>query len=94
MKKLALGGSQSLQALPYSENFSIQKGRPCPRRFGQYRKGEVGLSIDMGRPGMDVFLRDAKKVAMAVAKAGFELVPPGDTPLAALMTKSTSKNQC
>jgi len=53
---------------------------------GRYRKGDVGLSIDMGRPGMGVYLRDAEKVAMAAAKAGFELAPPEDTPLAALMT--------
>jgi len=53
---------------------------------GRYRKGDVGLSIDMGRPGMGVYLRDAQKVAMAVARAGFELAPAQDTPLAALMT--------
>jgi hypothetical protein len=53
---------------------------------GRFRKGEVGLSIDMGRPGMGVYLRDAEKVAMAAAKAGFELAPPEDTPIAAIMT--------
>jgi hypothetical protein len=53
---------------------------------GRYRKGEVGLSIDMGRPGMGVYLRDAEKVAMVAAAAGFELAPPEDTPLAAVMT--------
>jgi len=53
---------------------------------GRYRKGEVGISIDMGRPGMGVYLRDAEKVAMAAAKAGLELAPPEDTPLAAIMT--------
>jgi hypothetical protein len=59
---------------------------------GRYRKGEVGLSIDMGRPGMGVYLRDAEKVAMATAMAGLELAPPEDTPLAAVMTDlSTGK---
>ena len=53
---------------------------------GRFRRGEVGLSIDMGRPGMGVYLRDAEKVAMAAAEAGFELAPPEDTPLAAIMT--------
>ena len=53
---------------------------------GRYRKGDVGLSIDMGRPGMGVYLRDAEKVAMAAAAAGIELAPPEDTPLAAIMT--------
>ncbi len=61
---------------------------------GRYRKGEVGLSIDMGRPGTGVYLRDAEKVAMAATKAGFELAPPEDTPLAAVMTNlSTGKLQ-
>ena len=61
---------------------------------GRYRKGEVGLSIDMGRPGTGVYLRDAEKVAMAATKAGFELAPPEDTPLAAVMTDlSTGKLQ-
>ncbi len=52
---------------------------------GRVKKGWVGFSIDMGRPGMGVFLRDAEKVAMACAAAGFELAPPEETPLAALM---------
>lgn len=52
---------------------------------GRVKKGEVGLSIDMGRPGMGVYLRDAEKVAMACAKAGFKLSPREETPLAALM---------
>lgn len=52
---------------------------------GRVKKGEVGLSIDMGRPGMGVYLRDAEKVAMACARAGFKLAPREETPLAALM---------
>lgn len=52
---------------------------------GRVKKGYVGLSIDMGRPGMGVFLRDAEKVAMACAQAGFILAPQEETPLAALM---------
>ena len=35
---------------------------------------------------MGVYLRDAERVAMAAAKAGFELAPPEDTPIAAIMT--------
>jgi Pyruvate/2-oxoacid:ferredoxin oxidoreductase delta subunit len=49
------------------------------------KKGEVGICIDMGRPGMGVFLRDASKVAMAIAKAGVVLLPGEHTPLATLM---------
>ena len=52
---------------------------------GRVKKGEVGVAIDMGRPGMGVFLRDASKVAMAVAEAGVKLLPAEHTPLAALM---------
>ncbi len=53
---------------------------------GRVKKGEVGIAIDMGRPGMGVYLRDAEKVAMACAAAGVELAPQEHTPLAALMT--------
>ncbi len=52
---------------------------------GRYKRGELGLSIDMGRPGMGVYLRDAEKVAMACARAGFKLAPQEESPLAALM---------
>ena len=52
---------------------------------GRVKKGWVGFSIDMGRPGMGVFLRDAEKVAMACARAGFMLAPAEESPLAALM---------
>lgn len=53
---------------------------------GRVKKGYVGFSIDMGRPGLGVYLRDAEKVAMAMAKAGVEFEPPENTPLSALMT--------
>lgn len=52
---------------------------------GRIKKGWVGFSIDMGRPGMGVYLRDAEKVAMACVEAGFILAPPEESPLAALM---------
>ncbi|NLI91795.1 MAG: 4Fe-4S binding protein [Peptococcaceae bacterium] len=52
---------------------------------GRIKKGEVGICIDMGRPGMGVYLRDASKVAMALAAAGAELQSAEHTPLAALM---------
>jgi TPP-dependent indolepyruvate ferredoxin oxidoreductase alpha subunit len=53
---------------------------------GRVKKGYVGFSIDMGRPGLGVYLRDAEKVAMAMAVAGVEFEPPENTPLSALMT--------
>ena len=52
---------------------------------GRVKKGWIGLSIDMGRPGLGVYLRDAEKVAMAMAGAGFKLAPQEESPLAALM---------
>ncbi|MHC1758652.1 MAG: indolepyruvate ferredoxin oxidoreductase subunit alpha [Negativicutes bacterium] len=52
---------------------------------GRVKNGQVGICIDMGRPGMGVFLRDAEKVAMACAGAGVKLAPAAHTPLATLM---------
>jgi len=52
---------------------------------GRIQAGEVGVCIDMGRPGKGVYLRDASKVAMAITGAGGELLPADHTPLAALM---------
>lgn len=39
---------------------------------GRTKIGEVGIAIDMGRPGVGVKMLDAQKVAMAVAAAGLE----------------------
>ncbi|HUX42675.1 MAG TPA: 4Fe-4S binding protein [Rectinemataceae bacterium] len=52
---------------------------------GRVKKGEVGFCIDMGRPGMGVYLRDAEKVAMACAAAGLAISPPEESPIGALM---------
>ena len=57
---------------------------------GRVKKGWIGLSIDMGRPGLGVYLRDAEKVAMACAGAGFMLAPVEESPLAALMPDSST----
>ncbi len=57
---------------------------------GRVKRGWIGLSIDMGRPGLGVYLRDAEKVAMACAKAGFKLAPQEESPLAALMPDSST----
>jgi len=53
---------------------------------GRVKRGEVGIAIDMGRPGLGVYLRDAEKVAMAIASSGAQLAPAEHTPLATLMT--------
>lgn len=43
---------------------------------GRTRIGEVGIAIDMGRPGIGVHMADAEKVAMAVAAAGHHQIAP------------------
>ncbi|MGI6574947.1 MAG: DUF362 domain-containing protein [bacterium] len=61
---------------------------------GRFKKGEVGIAIDMGRPGVGCYMYDVEKVAMAVARAGVKLVGPEHTPLAKVMTDlSTGKLQ-
>jgi len=57
---------------------------------GRVIRGEVGVCIDMGRPGLGVYLRDVEKVAMAVAKAGVALADAEHTPLAQLMADLTT----
>lgn len=52
---------------------------------GRVKKGEVGICIDMGRPGIGCRLRDVEKVAMAVTAAGLKLEGEDTTPLAMLM---------
>ncbi len=37
---------------------------------GRTKKGQLGICIDMGRPGVGVWMRDAEKVAMALARVG------------------------
>lgn len=57
---------------------------------GRIKKGEVGICIDMGRPGIGVYLRDAETVAMACVKAGVKLATAEHTPLSALMPDLTT----
>ncbi len=61
---------------------------------GRYKRGEVGVCIDMGRPGIGCFLRDVEKVAMAVAEAGLTLEGPEVTPLAQLMSDLKTGKLC
>jgi NAD-dependent dihydropyrimidine dehydrogenase PreA subunit len=41
----------------------------------RFREGEVGFSIDVGRPGVGARFSDVEKVAMAVAEIGVEFEP-------------------
>jgi NAD-dependent dihydropyrimidine dehydrogenase PreA subunit len=39
---------------------------------GRYRRGEVGFTVDVGRPGVGTTFEDVEKIAMAVARVGVE----------------------
>jgi NAD-dependent dihydropyrimidine dehydrogenase PreA subunit len=53
---------------------------------GRFRKNFYGICIDMGRPGIGVYLSDVEKVAMAVAAEGVRFSSPKENPLSVLMT--------
>lgn len=54
------------------------------------KKGEIDITIDMGRPGMAVYLRDVEKVAMAICRAGVQIPPGEKSPLASIMPDRTT----
>jgi len=57
---------------------------------GRFRPNEIGFSVDMGRPGVGVDLKDAEKLCMSLAKTGVEFEPLN--PLTFLMKdKKTGK---
>jgi hypothetical protein len=39
---------------------------------GRYRHGEVGFTVDVGRPGVGTTFEDVEKISMAVGKIGVE----------------------
>jgi NAD-dependent dihydropyrimidine dehydrogenase PreA subunit len=55
---------------------------------GRTRRGELGICIDMGRPGVGVWMEDAEKVAMAMAQVGMAFEPL--SPLTAVMRDTTT----
>ena len=57
---------------------------------GRFRRGFVGITAEMGRPGVGVRFYDVEKVAQAMAKTGVEFAD--DNPVTHLMVdKSTDK---
>jgi ferredoxin len=62
----------------FSDPTTIHPGTGVPGRgtdeiktndvTGRLRKGEVGLVVEMGRPGIGAYFRDIEKVAMALTK--------------------------
>ncbi|MGB9757293.1 MAG: DUF362 domain-containing protein [Candidatus Bipolaricaulaceae bacterium] len=53
---------------------------------GRYRPGFYGICIDVGRPGIGVYLRDVQKITRALAKVGVAFASPEENPLSAVMT--------
>jgi len=52
-------------------------------RTGRFRRGEAGVAIEVGRPGMGATFRDIQTVSMALAKVGIEFEL--QNPVSALM---------
>ena len=61
---------------------------------GRFSADSYGICIDMGRPGVGVYMRDVEKVAMAVAGAGVRFASPKETPLSGLMTDIRTGKIC
>jgi 4Fe-4S dicluster domain len=55
---------------------------------GTFKKGFVGVTAEMGRPGLGTGFRDVEKVAQALARAGVEFAP--QNPVTYLMTDKTT----
>lgn len=53
---------------------------------GRYRPGFYGICIDVGRPGLGVYLRDVQKITQALAQVGVSFAAPEESPLSAVMT--------
>ena len=46
---------------------------------GRYRHGEVGFTVDVGRPGVGTTFEDIESISMAVARLGVEFEPANPT---------------
>ncbi|MGA3086215.1 MAG: 4Fe-4S dicluster-binding protein [Thermodesulfobacteriota bacterium] len=57
---------------------------------GQFRKGFVGVTTEMGRPGVGARFYDVEKVAQALARAGVEFAP--NNPVTYLMVDRKTGN--
>lgn len=55
---------------------------------GRYRHGEVGFTVDVGRPGIGTTFEDVEKISRAVAKVGVEFEQMN--PVTKLMTDKTT----
>ncbi len=50
----------------------------------RFAKGQVGVAVEMGRPGVGTSLRDIERVTQAMARLGVEFEP--DTPVTGLLS--------
>jgi len=57
---------------------------------GRIKRGQISISIDMGRPGLGVYLRDVEKVAVALVASGVEIPSGEKSPLGSLMPDRTT----
>jgi Pyruvate/2-oxoacid:ferredoxin oxidoreductase delta subunit len=55
---------------------------------GRFRRGEAGISVEMGRPNIGSSFRDIQRVSMALADMGVEFEP--ENPLSALIVDKTA----
>ncbi|MFZ7102902.1 MAG: DUF362 domain-containing protein [Peptococcaceae bacterium] len=55
---------------------------------GRFKRGWIGMAIEMGRPITGVWIRDVEKVALAIAKHGLEF--EHINPVTAMMTDPTT----
>ncbi len=57
---------------------------------GRFRPGEVGVGVELGRPGIGAYFRDVEKVAMALmgANIGYELA--AENPVTHFMSDKTT----
>jgi len=57
---------------------------------GRYGFGEVGFTVDVGRPGVGTLLKDVEKILQAIAPVGVEFEPKN--PVTMLMTDKKQGN--
>jgi NAD-dependent dihydropyrimidine dehydrogenase PreA subunit len=55
---------------------------------GRFRKGRVGVAVELGRPGIGTRMRDVEKIAMAIAQYGVRFEP--DNPISPLLQESAT----
>ncbi|MDR1889663.1 MAG: 4Fe-4S binding protein [Zoogloeaceae bacterium] len=49
------------------------------------KNDEITINLDIGRPGVGVYLRDAERIVLALLEAGMKFLPGEDFPLATII---------